>query len=293
MSTLLMMQLLLFALALVRGHDRRTAIRFSLSLPQGSEFAFVLFGAAVAAGALDAVISEQATLVIALSMLASPVIFAVSETWLIPWLNRGTHMQHDTAEDAEAVTVILCGFGRFGQILGRVLRMRKIGFNALDPDADNIEGVRRFGQEAYYGDPSRLDLLRAVGAEKAKVLVVALPDVEASIKVVEVVRRNFPHLRILARARNRRHAHLLMDQGVETIIRETYFSALKMSEQMLSELGVAPEDAKRTLMTFKEHDERMLIEQHAVYKDEKQLVQSAAQMMEELNRLVEADEKER
>lgn len=278
-----------YGLARLRKQNGKTAMRFALALPQGSEFAFVLFGAAVAAGALDQIVSERATLVIALSMLVSPILFALSENYLIPALNKSKALKPDTAEDAKPTPVIICGFGRFGQILGRILRLRGIPFNALDPDAENVEGVRKFGSQAYYGDPSRLDLLTAVGAERAKVLILALPDVETSIKVVETVQRNFPDLPILARARNRNHAHLLMDRGIEVIVRETYFSALRLSEAMLAELGVPPDEARRTLTTFREHDEQMLIDQHAVYKDEKQLIQTSAQAMAELERLVAAD----
>lgn len=278
-----------FLLARLKRQPVHTAVRFAFALPQGSEFAFVLFGAALAAGALTRPQLDQATLVVALSMFASPILFALSERFLVPRLCARSNRAFDTADDARPAPVVICGFGRFGQIVGRVLAVRQIPFNALDADAENVETVRRFGQLAYYGDPTRLDLLRAVGAGEAKVLVVALGDVEQSLRLVETVRRNFPHLRIYARARNRRHAHLLMDLEVEAIVRETFFSSLRLTELVLGGVGLSPDDARRTVQRFREHDEQALIDQHAHHDDEKQMIQSTAQVAAELRSLFEAD----
>ncbi len=281
--------LVAYGLARLRKQPPRTAIRFALAIPQGSEFAFVLFGAALAAGALSKGAVDRVTLMIAVSMLASPVLFALSERWLIPWIVARKARPYDTAEDAKAAPVVICGFGRVGQIVGRILTARQIAYNALDPDPDNIEVIRRFGHKVYYGDPSRLDLLRAVGAGEAKLLVVTLGDVAQNMKVVETARRAFPDLQIIAR--NRRHAHLLMDQGVETIVRETFFSSLRLSELALLSLGMNPDEAKRTVQVFRERDEQSLIDSHGMYKDEKQMIQTAAQVIEELKSLYEADKK--
>ena len=278
-----------FGLGKLRGQSNATAARFALTIPQGSEFAFVLFGAALAAGALAQAEVDRATLVIALSMLASPVIFTLSERWLQPRLSAARRRVQDTAEDALPAPVVICGFGRFGQVVGRILVLRRIAFNALDHDAENIETVRRFGHKAYFGDPTRLDLLRAVGADQAKVIVVALPDVAENLKLVELAKRHFPQARIFARARNRRHAHLLMDLGVEDFVRETFFSSLRLSELVLGGLGLDADDARRTVHMFRERDEAMLLDQQAIYKDEKQMIQSAAAAAEELRRLFEAD----
>jgi monovalent cation:proton antiporter-2 (CPA2) family protein len=278
-----------FGLGRLKGHSNATAIRFALALPQGSELAFVLFGAALAAGALTAPEVDRATLVIALSMLASPILFMVSERWIVPRLGARRKPQ-DSADDAQPAPVVICGFGRFGQVVGRVLSSRHIRYNALDPDSENIETVRRFGHKAYYGDPTRLDLLRAVGADEAKVIVVALPDVAQNLKLVERIRRNFPQARIYARARNRRHAHLLIDAGVVDIVRETFFSSLRISEMVLGGLGLDAEDARRTVQVFRERDEQMLFDQQTIYTDEKQMIQSAAAAAAELRGLFEADE---
>ena len=279
-----------FGLARLRGQNVRTSIRFALAIPQGSEFGFVLFGSALAAGALARPDVERANLIIALSMLASPVLFAMSETLLIPHLSKSRPRPQDTAEDARPAPVVICGFGRFGQVIGRLLKVRNIAFNALDQDPENIEAVGRYGHKAYYGDPSRVDLLRAVGVAEARVVVVALSDVAQSLAVVTVLRREFPQVEVMARARNRRHAHLLMDLGVQVIVREVFFSSLRMAEMVLTGVGLRPEEARRTVQTFREHDERVLIEQHDIYKDEKQLIQTQAQSAAELRSLFEADQ---
>jgi monovalent cation:proton antiporter-2 (CPA2) family protein len=277
-----------FVLALLSRQSLPNAVRFSLALPQASEFSFVLFGAAVAAGALASDSAAMATLVAAVSMAATPVLFALSERFVIPRLTAEPVPDFDTIEAADA-PVIICGFGRFGQIIGRVLRMHGIAFTALERDLGQVDVVRRFGNKVYFGDPTRTDLLRAAGAEQAKVLIVALDNMEDVLRVVEVARRNFPHLKIMARARNRRHAFLLMDRGVDGLVRDTFHSSLKMAEDSLMALGISPEDAARSVALFRDHDERNLLESHAIYRDEQQLIQSNQQATEELMALFEAD----
>ena len=264
------------------------AVRFGLALPQGSEFSFVLFAAAVGVGALAPAQAQAATLVVALSMAATPLLFAASESLLMPRLKKPVVETFDTIEN-DGAQVILLGFGRVGQIVARVLRMNSIRFTALERDPAQLEAVRRFGSKVYYGDPGRPDLLRAAGAETAKLLVVALDDMEEVLRVVDIVRRNFPGLPILARARNRRHVHLLMDREVEGIVRDTFHSSLKLAELALTALGVPPARASRVVDVFAAHDEHVLVETHAYYSDEKQLVQNAAQWTSELAQLLDAD----
>ncbi len=288
-ALLLAKSLVCFSLALIARQGVVEAIRFSLALPQASEFSFVLFGAAVAAGALDASAAAMATLAAAVSMAATPVLFALSERFLIPMLAAAPAPDYDTIEAADA-PVIICGFGRFGQIVGRVLRMHGIRFTALERDLGQVDVVRRFGNKVYFGDPRRLDLLRSAGAEQAKLLIVVLDHPEDVLRIVEVARRAFPQLKVFARARNRRHAHLLMDRGVDGLVRETFFSSLKMAEDALLALGLPPEDAARSVALFREHDEQNLMETHAIYRDEKQLIQSVQQSTEELTALFDADQ---
>jgi monovalent cation:proton antiporter-2 (CPA2) family protein len=289
-ALLLAKVLVCFGLALASRQGVAEAIRFSLALPQASEFSFVLFGAAVAVGALDASAAAMATLVAAVSMAATPVLFALSERFVIPMLEAEPVPDYDTIEAADA-PVIICGFGRFGQIVGRVLRMHGIRFTALERDLGQVDVVRRFGNKVYFGDPRRVDLLRSAGAEQAKLLIVVLDHPEDVLRIVEVARRAFPQLKIFARARNRRNVYLLMDRSVDGIVRETFFSSLKMAEDALLALGISSEDAERSVALFREHDEQNLVETHAIYRDEKQLIQSTQQSMEELTALFEADQK--
>jgi len=279
-----------FVLALASQQRAVDAIRFSLALPQASEFSFVLFGTAVAVGALAPENAAMATLVAAVSMAATPVLFALSERFVIPHLRGEQVPEYDQIQSA-GVPVIICGFGRVGQVIARVLRMHGIAFTALERDPGQVDVVRRFGNKVYFGDPTRADLLRAAGADNAKLLIVALDNMEDVLRVVEVARQSFPHLKIMARARNRRHAYLLMDRKVDGLVRDTFYSSLKMAEESLLALGISREDAVRSVTLFRVHDERNLRDTHAIYRDEQQLIQSTQQATEELISLFEADQK--
>jgi glutathione-regulated potassium-efflux system ancillary protein KefC len=284
----------LFALARTGGQSTGVAARMATVLSQGGEFGFVLFGLAVAVGAMSAEYAAVTMLVVTLSMIATPFAFAAEERWLAPRLIRRAERAFDIIENTDP-PVIICGFGRVGQIVGRVLRVRGIGFTALEQNAEQVEVVRRFGNKVYYGDPSRPDVLRAAGAEQAKVLVVTLDDPEQSLRVVEAAVRHFPDLSVYARARNRRHAHLLMDRGIgfDRIVRETFDSSLRLTAEILEAIGIEPEEARRTVETFRVYDERTLIKQHAIHHDEKRLIQTSKDAADELRSLFEADRDER
>ena len=286
----LMLANLVVALGLgrVSGQDWANAVRFATALPQGSEFSFVMFAAAVAVGALSQREADHATLVIAVSMAATPLLFAASERLVVPRLARRRAERYDAIE--EQAPVIICGFGRVGQIVGRVLRMQRIPFIALEQDATQIDVLRRFGTKVYFGNPSRPDLLRSAGADTAKLLIVALDDVEEGLRVVDIARRTFPKLRILARARNRRHVHLLMDRGIAGIVRETFHSSLRLTELTLQALGIPAAEAKHAVGLFQQFDEKNLRESHAYYEDERRLIQNAREQADELTGLFEADQ---
>ena len=279
-----------FALERLRGQHIVRCVRVALALPQGSEFGFVLFGAALAAGVLGKQALDEATLVVALSMAVSPLLFALSEAVLVPrLLARARPVRKDEIVEADPAPVIIAGFGRVGQIVGPVMRMRRIRFNALDDDADNVETIRRFGHKVFFGDPSRVELLRSVGADKAQILVVAVDDQAQALTLVERAKAEFPHLKIYARARNRRHAALLLNLDVEAAVRETYDSSLRLTELVLQSLGLGVEDARRTVRAFRERDERSLILQRDIFDDEKKLIQSAKDVARELEELFEDD----
>jgi len=281
-----------FVLARIAGQDLLNSTRFAFLLAQGGEFAFVLFASATGEGVMASETAALAKLVVTLSMIATPLLFAAEERWLGSRLTPKPQRDFDTIEEPTA-PVIICGFGRVGQIVGRILSLRGIEYTALDKDAEQVDFVRRFGVSAYYGDPTRVDLLRAAGGAQAKILVVALDDATETLKVVENAKRYFPNLYVLARARNRRHYHLLMDLKPQEIVRETFHSSLRMTELVLKEIGLEEPDIGRTLKLFKEHDERTLVRQHAIYRDEKQLIQSSKDAVDELRLLFEADLKDR
>jgi monovalent cation:proton antiporter-2 (CPA2) family protein len=288
-ALLLAKTLVAFVLGRLAGQNTVNALRFALALPQASEFSFVLFGAAVGAGALAPSHAAIATLASAMSMIATPLCFAASEKFLVPRLQRRPEPQYDTIVSSSA-PVLICGFGRMGQIVGRVLRMHGIAFTALERDPGQVDVVRRFGSKVYFGDPTREEMLRAAGAEDAKLLVVVLDDMEAVLETVEMAKRFFPHLIILARARNRRHAHLLMDRKVDHLVRETFYSSLHLAEKSLTSLGISQDAAHHAVELFRSHDEQNLRQTHAIYRDEKQLIQSAQQAADELMSLFEADQ---
>jgi CPA2 family monovalent cation:H+ antiporter-2/glutathione-regulated potassium-efflux system protein KefB len=277
-----------FAVSYIRRRQFASALRFALALPEGSEFSFVLFAAAVASGALDQQVADTATLVVALSMMVAPILFAGSEIFVQPRLAKAKARPFDKIDDG-VTPVIICGFGRMGQIVGRVLSAQKIRFTALDKSQEQVDVVRRFGAKVFYGDPSREEVMRAAGAESAKVLVLALDDMDASIKTAQMVRRRFPHLAIVARARNRHHVHLLMALGVEHIIRETFLSSLRLTEMAMEQLAIPKDQAARAIALFQAHDEQILDATYAIAHDETKLIQTAQEATQELRDLFESD----
>jgi monovalent cation:proton antiporter-2 (CPA2) family protein len=277
-----------FLVGLVKRRSARSALRFSLALAEGSEFSFVVFGTAVTSGVLDQTHADLATVAIAFSMLLTPMLFAASERLIMPKLEGRREPVPDPVRGPPS-EILICGFGRMGQIVGRILHMQRISFTALDKSPTQVEVVRRFGGTVYLGNPAREEVLRAAGAKSARILVVALDDMEAAMQVVDTARRHFPDLVILARARNRHHAHLLMDRGVQAIIRETFFSSLQLAKVVLDQLSVPAETARRAIEIFQEHDERTLIETQAIAHDENRLIQSTQEAVLELLEVFEAD----
>ncbi|GAA0540951.1 CPA2 family monovalent cation:H+ antiporter-2/glutathione-regulated potassium-efflux system protein KefB [Rhizomicrobium palustre] len=279
-----------FALSWFKHRDPGQALRFALALPEGSEFSFVLFATAVSAGALAQAQADLATVVVALSMVTTPALFAASEKFIVPRLiGKTADPTADKIYNSEP-PVIICGFGRVGQIVGRVLLLQKIPFTALDKDIGQVDVVRRFGMKVYFGNPAREEVLRAAGAETAKIIVVALDDMEETVAAAETIKRHFSNVRVYARARNRRHAHRLMDVGVAGIVRETFYSSLKLTELVLKDLDVPEERAKRALELFEEHDERSLIATQQISGDEKRLIQSLQDARAELTQVFETDQ---
>jgi voltage-gated potassium channel Kch len=190
----------------------------------------------------------------------------------------------------EAPQVIIAGFGRFGQIFARVLRTQGIEFVAIDHDPEQIELVRRFGNKVYYGDAARVDLLEAAGARQAKYLVLAVDDVEASMKAARMAKENFPNLKIFARARNRGHAFDLMGLGIAEIKRETFDSSVYFVGRLLVDMGMDARRVGTIIEKFKRHDEIMLVEQFKVRDDDASMLSLSRQGVIQLAEVLKEDE---
>lgn len=255
----------------------------AVALAQGGEFAFVLFSAAVAERVMSAELTALLVLVVTISMIATPPLLALQGR-----LRRRTPRPYDTIDSGDH-DVLIAGFGPFGQIVARILRVRNIAFTVLDKDFEHVDFVRQFGNRVFYGDASRLDLLRAANADKARLFVLAIPDIEASLRTAETVRKHFPKLRIFAAAVNRQHAMRLMDLGVELVIRRSYFSSLEMSRELLRALGDSDETARRSVDLFRRHDEQTLNRQRQVLRDPQRLIQTTREAAAELEELFAAD----
>jgi len=288
LGLMLIKAVLMYALARAFGAPEERARRVSIALAQGGEFAFVLFAAAGGLGPLMPEASQLLVLVVTVSMLLAPLAFAGCERWVRRWLERTQEPEYDVI-DAPGNPVIIAGYGRFGQIVSRVLRMCGIPFTALEISYQQVDFVRRFGNKIYYGDASRLELLQAAKAGDARLFVLAIDDVEASVRTAAVVRRHFPRLMILARARNRVHHFRLRDLGVRSIYRETFPSSLDVAHQALLQLGFGVAAAERAATFFKQHDEAQLEKQYAVHHDEVKLIQTSREAAEQLQELFEAD----
>ena len=283
--------LVLFPLARLFGMcDSRAALKTAVILAQGGEFAFVLLAIARAEQALSAALIDELILAVALSMMMTPLLYSLAERLTRKKGPTETPQYDEMPEEQEHEhEVLIAGFGRVGQIVGRLLRIIGKPFTALESDCMQVDFVRRYGSTVHYGDASRLDLLRAAGAEHAKIFVLAISDLEQSMRIAEAVTRHFPHLTIIARAHNRRHAHKLMDLGIKHIFRETLLSSLAMTELVLKNLGHSDEQAKHMIKTFCERDSQLLIEQHAIHDSEEKLIQSARDTASELEELLRGD----
>ena len=268
------------------------ALSLGVLLAQGGEFAFVLFSLAVGQRIMDPELSELLVLAVTLSMGATPVLFALHARVVRPWLARGAVRPYDVAPDGEP-PVIVAGFGRVGQVVARVLRAKRIPFTAIDASSEHIEFIQRFGNKVFFGDVSRLELLRAARADKAEVFVLAIDDVAASVRTAELLRDHFPHLTVFARARNRQHAYALRGLGITRIVRETFAASLELTGQVLEALGEDTASARASIERFRAHDEALLEESWEHRHDLEHLRSAAARGREELERLFDEDAREK
>ncbi len=274
--------------AVISGYRGGAARRFATDLCGGGEFAFVLLALAARFGLVDPELADLLVIVVTLSMIATPLLInahAWAEERFAP---TAPPAPFDVPEPTEP-RVLIAGFGRFGAIVGRVLRAKGIRFTALEISQAQVDFLRRFGNKLYYGDASRLDLLAAAGAEHAEVLVIAIDDVEASVRTAELAMRHYPKLTVLVRARNRQHAFRLMDLGITVIVRETYASSLEIAQATLVALGLPLAEARSSVKTFRTHDERTLAEQAALKEDQDKMVAAVKESAAQLERLFQGD----
>jgi glutathione-regulated potassium-efflux system ancillary protein KefC/glutathione-regulated potassium-efflux system protein KefB len=278
----------LYLLARANASLRDHARPLALVMLAGGEFAFVLFPVALKAGLLGQAYADLLIVAVTVSMLLTPLLLLVEDRWLSRWLDDGTQRPYDALPPQEG-RVVIAGFGRFGQIVARILRAKGIAFTALEASQTQVDFVRRFGNRIFYGDASRPELLRSAQLERAEVLVIAVDDVEASARIAGFALHSYPDLRVFARARNRQHAFRLMDLGVHYIIRETYTSSLEMAERVLHALGATPAEARRSVAIFRGHDEATLERQHAIKDDDDKMLVTTRESAQQLEALFEAD----
>lgn len=275
----------LWAVARTLGVTPRQRLLFAFLLSQGGEFAFVVFGSARVAGVLPRDWEALLTISVALSMAATPLLLLAHDRWLC---RKAERAREPDAIDEEA-PVIIAGFGRFGQIVGRLLFANGVRAVVLDHDPDQIEMLRRFGYRVFYGDATRADLLAAAGAARARLLVNAIDDVDESLALTDRVRENWPHLPIVARARNVSHYYELRLRGVEVVERETFESALRLGRGALEALGVDPFRAREMADAFRRHNRASLEANLPHYQDETRMLTAARAGREELEAMFARD----
>jgi glutathione-regulated potassium-efflux system ancillary protein KefC len=277
----------LYGLAKSIGMPRGQRSFFAFLLSQGGEFAFVVFGAAATAKVFSQDIASLLAVVVALSMAVTPLLLLLYDKVIEPRF-QAEKRPADTFE-AQDNPVIIAGFGRFGQIVGRLLRANRVGITVLDHDPDNIDLLRKFGFKVFYGDATRIDLLHTAGAAKARALVVAIDDVEDNLALVDAVKREFPHLKILARARNVTHYYELMERGVTIMEREVFESALMMGRRALHELGFGSFQSRQAAMKFRAYNIKTLNAFYPYYKNQQEFISLSAKARKELEEMFARD----
>jgi glutathione-regulated potassium-efflux system ancillary protein KefC len=287
LGTMTIKFLVLFGLGHLFKLDRSARWLFSLSLAQIGEFAFVLIGVAVTSKVFGAEIAGPLIAATALSMLVTPPIFILLERVILPRVaDKGVEREQDVIDDHDA-PVVIAGYGRFGQMVGRVLRANRIKVTILDLDPEMVDVLARLGVKVYYGDASRMDLLHAAGLSRAKLFVLAVDGKEEATKIAEAVRHNFPDVPILARARDRQHYWDLRSLGVHKVFRETFAAAWETSIEALKVLGYRSHTAHRIARKWRDHEEQVLEELGALWgTDRKEYFNRVKQGMDEAERLM-------
>ncbi len=261
-------------------------ILFAFSLAQGGEFAFVLFSFAVQNNVISEKIANPLIGAVALTMALTPLMLLLNDKFLQP--RFGTKEKENGEADAidEENPVIIAGFGNFGSTIGRLLKANGVGITVLDLDSDKVELLRKLGLKVFYGDASRHDLLHSAGAEKAKLLVLAINDHERILEIIHITKKHVPHLHIFARASGRSQAYELLDAGVDHAYRETLDTSLRAGIDVLHELGFRSYQSHRATKTFRYHDEESINELRQLRHDDKSYLSYARERIEDLEQIL-------
>lgn len=247
--------LVLFGIGKIYGKKLDQNLQFALGLSQAGEFGFVIMGFAMGLGIVPSELSNQILAIIALSMLLTPFLTVLNEKYVLPNVGTKESQEKEDVHIDEKNEVIIAGFGHFGSTTGRMLRANKVEVTVLDHDAERVETLRKMGFKVYYGDATRLSLLKAAGADEAKLFIAAIDNPVVNLQLVELLRKHFPHLRVLARARNRNDAYELIDHGVGNFYRETLYTAVHLGVDALVELGFRKYTATRQGQQFIKYDQ--------------------------------------
>ncbi|MEC3768259.1 MULTISPECIES: glutathione-regulated potassium-efflux system protein KefC [Cupriavidus] len=274
--------------AIARGQR----LLFALLISQGGEFAFVVFGVAGGAGLLPRETEALLVLVVALSMVATPLLLLAYDRLVAPRIGAGK-ARPDEVITPQHNPVLIAGFGRFGQIIGRLLYTQGVGVTVLDHDPDQIEFLRQYGFKVFYGDATRLDLLEAAGIADARILVVAIDSMDDSLALIDRVRERFPDLQIYARARHVSHVYQLKDRGVQLFEREMFEGSLMLGRRVLEGLGFDPGEARNVALRFRRHNIEAIDRFYPHYTDQKKLVSLARQARDELEEMFRQDREQR
>lgn len=279
---------ILYPLARLFGLTGSGPRRMAFLLAQGGEFAFVILAAATAGQIVGQEIYDLLVLVVTLSMVSTPILVVIEARLRKAAATDESPRPYDAIEAGQS-HVVIAGFGRFGQIVARVLTAQDISYTALDIDPSQIDLVRRYGNKIYYGDAAQLHLLKSANVAKARLFVLAVGNMETSVRIAERVKQHYPGVRIYARARNRKHALALRALGCEVIMRDTLLSSLFVAEQVLVGLGYDTHDAQKSVELFRTHDAETLDQQFAIRDDEEALIQTSVDAENELRFLFQSD----
>jgi len=278
--------LVMFGIGSIRGMGLDQRLMFAVTLAQGGEFAFVLFSFATQSGVLTTEIASRLIAVVAVTMAMTPLLMVGNERFVLPRFGTREREERPADDVHETSPVILAGFGRFGHIVGRFLRANGIKPTVLEYDSDQVDMLRKLGLTVFYGDATRPDLLKAAGAEEAKLLIIAVDDIERCDRIVQTAKTHFPHLTLMSRARGRPEAYELLDHGVDHVYRETVDTSLRLGVDALRLLGHPAHAAHRSALRFRRHDERSVRELGKMRHDRSAYISAARERIRSLEELM-------